>query len=283
MEGEITGKGAEMERKLYEKGYEMLDSAGQGAFSRVYRVRKRDTGEFFACKVSGKKEMLAAEAKLLGQVSHPLFPRFCDHWQEQERAFLIMEYLPGMSLKHLVEKRGGLSPAQTARIGMSLAQGLLYLHERCKPVLYRDLNPGNVQILQDGRAKLLDLGCACALGENRDRAGTPGFAPPEQLTGESLSAAGDIYAFGKMLEYMLQSGSLSGKKSGRCGERKCRKTLEALLAECTRRDPEKRPGDMRFCLDMLWECLEEEKRGRLLWGWKEKTGYRAAKAVWKKS
>ena len=257
-----------MKDRLCEKGYEILNIVGKGSFSTVYRLREMKTGRHCACKVSENQKMLFREAELLRRLEHPLFPVFYDFWQQEKEACLVMEYIASTCLEKLVGDRGRLTDRRASIIGLELASGLAYLHELPIPILHRDITPGNILIRQDGRVKLLDLGCACAVGEKGIRAGTPGFADPRQPKGSRACEAGDIYAFGKILQFMR-------------GGRLCR-----LAEACIRQQPGDRPGNMRICLYALMDCMEKETEKNItgiIFGRKEKEICRNAKAVWKKS
>lgn len=239
-------------QSLERHGYKMVRTLGCGSFSQVFLVRPHTGKESFACKVSDRLDLVFREGALLKELNHPLFPRFCDLWQEGERAFLLMEYVCGSSLKELLNNRGSFSQAQTARVGMALAEGLRYLHQMPDPILFRDVKPSNVMIRQDGRVKLLDLGCACELRRPAEaRAGTPGYAAPEQLqTDGILSPASDVYALAKTLEAM------AGKNSG--------SSLKRLVEACTSYRPEDRLPDMQGVMAALAPlCGEGRSQGKL--------------------
>lgn len=226
-------------QSLEQHGFKIMRMLGNGAFSQVLLVRKNDTGELFACKVSDKQDLARRESDMLSGIDHPLFPRFHDFWQAGERAFLLMEYVYGSSLKELLHSRGTFSQMQTARVGMALAEGLRYLHQLPEPMLFRDVKPSNVMIRQDGRVKLLDLGCACALKYPAEsRAGTPGYAAPEQLqTDGILSPACDVYGLAKTLEAM------AGKNSD--------VSFKRFVESCTAYRPEDRLPDMQEVMAAL--------------------------------
>lgn len=233
---EIT---VEMIEQLGQHGFQVVKPLGQGAFSRVLLVQQFDTGMLLACKVSHRKDFIQREGRLLAAVDHPLFPRFCNLWDEGESAFLLMEYVCGSSLEELLRRRGALSLAQTARIGMELAEGLRFLHQLPDPILYRDVKPANVMIRQDGRVKLLDMGCACELRRpDKARAGTPGYAAPEQLEdGGILSFSCDVYGLARTLE--VTAGKNCGGKLGR--------VINACIAE----KPDQRIPDMQGVMTVL--------------------------------
>lgn len=206
---------------------------GQGAFCEVYLATENRTGKSAACKVSRQKELARRESKMLAAAAHPLFPEFYALWEAGERTCLLMEYICGLSLERHLRHRGGFSAGQTLRVGMELAQGLRFLHQLPEPLLYRDLKPANVMIRQDGRVRLLDMGCACPLRcPDESRAGTPGFAAPEQLReGGVLSPASDVYGLGKLLERMAGENVSGG--------------LERVIAACVAPAPEDRLSDMQ--------------------------------------
>lgn len=238
---------AEVTEQLARHGYHTVRLLGQGAFSQVLLVQQQGTDMLLACKVSDRKELARREGRLLETVDHPLFPRFCDLWDEGENAFLLMEYVCGSSLEELLRRRGALSQTQTARIGMELAEGLRFLHQLPDPILYRDVKPANVMIRQDGRVKLLDMGCACKLRwPGGARAGTPGYAAPEQLEeGGILSFASDVYGLARTLEV------IAGKK---CGGR-----LRRVINACTAEKPEQRIPDMQGVMTALAPLCKAER------------------------
>lgn len=225
--------------QLAQHGYHIVRLLGQGAFSQVLLVQQQETDMLFACKISDRKNLTHREGRLLMAVDHPLFLRFRDLWDEGESAFLLMEYVCGSSLEELLRRRGALSQAQAARIGMELAEGLRFLHQLSDPILYRDLKPANVMIRQDGRVKLLDMGCACELRQpDGARAGTPGYAAPEQLEeGGILSFASDVYGLARTLE-IIAGKNCSGK-------------LRRVINACTGEKPEQRIPDMQGVMTAL--------------------------------
>lgn len=225
-----------MQEILREKGYRMERSLGSGAFSQVVLVRplSKEAGERpLACKISDRTELALREAKLLQCADHPLFPKFRGMWRQGETVYLLTEYVCGDSLEEFLRRRGGFSQTQTARVGLALAEGLKFLHQMPDPILYRDLKPANIMIRQDGRVKLLDMGCACKRSDQTATlAGTVGYAAPEQLTaGGRLTFSCDVYSLGRTMEAM------AGKN--------CRRELRRVILACTRERPQDRIPDMQ--------------------------------------
>ncbi|MDE6168794.1 MAG: protein kinase, partial [Acetatifactor sp.] len=150
-----------MERVLKEHGFLRRQLLGRGGFSRVYCVEEAASGRRYACKVSENVALLKREALFLRRALHPLFPSLREWWVEDKAGYLVTDFVPGGSLEALLERRGGFSEAQAVRIGMELAEGLLFLHEGAGGLIFRDVKPANIMIREDGRIKLLDFGCAC--------------------------------------------------------------------------------------------------------------------------
>ncbi len=261
---------------LKERGYACRRLLGEGAFSRVYLVESRVFGERYACKVGKNVSLAKREAEMMARAHHPLFPQYRGLWQEAGFSFLLMEYLPGSSLEDALIRRGRFSPGQTVRVGMELAEGLCCLHR--EGLLFRDVKPANIVIRQDGRVGLVDFGCVCGVREAAcSRAGSPGFAAPEQLAGplpeplsrqgvlplysvsgaeaaeqtqkeKKLTPACDVYALGQTLKAMLGTGG--GKR------------LLRVLEDCTRRQAEDRFPNMEEVMGALRPLMEKEDKNR---------------------
>ncbi len=243
---EMTGEPQELQI-LQRKGYRTPLLVGEGAFSRVYRAWDEKKRRMVACKVSGKKAMLEREAEYLSGIKHPLFVSFFDYFEENDKAVLVMEYVYGSSLKTLLARRGKMSARQTVRMGLELADGLKYLHERDSAVIHRDIKPEHILIREDGAVKLIDMGCAGA-GGSLGIAGSRGYAAPEQLLGNAPADAGmDVYGLGMVLLQMLPAEAPKG--------------LWQILETCTRAEKAERVPDMRFLMGLLKSCnLKRKKR-----------------------
>lgn len=236
---------------------------GRGAFSEVYRVTERKTGIFLACKISTRLKMGEREAMLLARVQHPLFPEYRGHFIEGEGHYLLMEYICGMNLGSYVRKRGKLSQKRAVQIAMELAEGLTYLHEQSEQIIFRDIKPENVLIQQDGKVRLVDLGCAYMSGSvSNGRAGSPGYAAPEQFdeTGE-VGMESDVYALGMLLHFMLTGCETPGSTACmKPGMRRSRisPALKKLIGQATHENALQRIQDMRTFMQKLAAC---EQRG----------------------
>ena len=267
------------------RGFIRRGLLGTGTFSDVYCVEDAADGGRYACKVSMQAEMLEREARVLERLRHPLYPEFVAFWREAGLGILLREYVEGHSLEEMLKRRR-FSAGQTVRVGLLLAEGLMYLHRLPEEFAFRDVKPANVIVMQDGGVRLIDLGCVCSMVEEvTSRAGSPGFAAPEQLlAGGRPTASCDVYGLGKTLEAMLGEGRrarphrqhaaggcggarwrrrMPAYRRGRTGLQKAGKRwkplregwmeqrLRRILKACTEEDMEKRIADMDILIKAL--------------------------------
>lgn len=233
---------------------------GKGAFSEVYRVSDERTGELTVYKVSSRKDLAAREGELLEKIKHPLFPAYKGRMSRDGKLVLMMEYICGESLQKHIHRRGGISPQRAAEIAAELSEGLIYLHELSEPVIFRDIKPENILIQQNGRVRLVDLGCAGSSGkEQKNRAGSRGYAAPEQFVkGEGIGVESDVYALGKVLEFMLADVD------------KVPRGLKSVIEGAVQENPQDRIPDMRAMKKLLLP-YREKKLGKRIWlEWKER-------------
>ena len=155
------------------------------------------------------------EASLLAQLQHPNIARLLDTGVTDEgQPFLVLEYIEGTCIDEFVN-RERYTPRR--RIALFLEVVAAVAHAHANHIIHRDIKPPNILVRNDGVPKLLDFGIAKLLADGRDLADlsslsresgyalTPRFASPEQMRGEPVSIATDIYALGVLL-YLILSG-----------------------------------------------------------------------------
>lgn len=251
--------------------YEIRELVGMGGMGIVYRARDRRLDVEVAVKLLNADravdpetlQRFERELVLARQVSHPSVVRIHDIGQDGDRHFLTMDFVPGRSLKAVLEEDGPMSAERAAAVGRDLAAALGAAHD--KGVIHRDLKPANVLMDEDGGARITDFGVARSLsGRGPTRTGhvlgTPDYLSPEQALGESVDGRSDIYALGLLL-YEMVSGelpfstgsadeSLAQRLAGR--PRDLTKTgadapawLEKIIGRCLARDREDRYQNAR--------------------------------------
>ena len=150
-------------------------------------------------------EYFAREADTLAQLKHAAIPAITDRFDDQNRHYLVMEYVEGRNLEEEIAVRGGPLPeGLIIDIARQLCDVLAYLHGSTPPVIYRDMKPSNVMLTPKGRVVLIDFGIARLFKAARKGTmiGTLGFAPPEQYQG-AVDPRSDIYSLGATLHYAL--------------------------------------------------------------------------------
>lgn len=259
---------------------------GQGAFSKVYRVWDTENACYVVRKEMENLILARREAQMLKQASHPLFPRYLDYWEAEGKGILLMEDVAGERVSDLLARRKGLRVRTCIAIGLEVASGLLYLHEQEKPVIFRDLKPANLMIRQDGRVKLLDMGCACTVEEGvYTCAGTLEFGAPEQfVAGEPIGAYSDVYALGKLLEAMLgecrneqRTWAATRRKKPSVRSSLAARRLRQVILRCTCEEPAERLPDMRKVMQALVDVGRGGRRRK-----RHLDGGIYPKNVWKK-
>jgi Tol biopolymer transport system component/predicted Ser/Thr protein kinase len=148
------------------------------------------------------------EASLLAGLRHPNLPRVTDHFSEEDRQYLVMDFIEGVDL-HTRARNQPPSVEEVLQWAQALCDALSYLHTRTPPVIHRDIKPANVKLHPDGTIVLVDFGLAKVFDQHQTTTGarglTPGFSPPEQYGGSRTDARTDQYALAATI-YSLLTG-----------------------------------------------------------------------------
>jgi serine/threonine protein kinase len=145
------------------------------------------------------------EADMLAELNHEHIPRIFDRFSEQNRHYLVMEYVEGNTLEEELRNAGGKLPEERViDIALQVLETLEYLHHREPPVIYRDLKPSNIMVSPSGQVKLIDFGIARHFQplSSATMVGTQGYAPPEQYRGK-VETRSDLYALGATMHHAL--------------------------------------------------------------------------------
>ncbi|MCA9621863.1 MAG: protein kinase, partial [Myxococcales bacterium] len=235
-----------------------------GGMGAVYRVHDQQLGEDVALKLVTldsleAKERFRREVKLARRITHPNVARTHDIGEHEGRWFLTMELIGGGTLEDRLAE-GPLPLPEAASIGRSLALGLAAAHDVA--VVHRDLKPGNVMLEPAGsglRVVITDFGIARSLAdEGPSKAsrvvGTPLYMAPEQLLGETVTPASDVYALGLLLFEML-TGELPFEGST---------PMASVVARCREapRDPRTLAQVPDPIADLILACLQLEPERR---------------------
>ena len=199
------------------KSYDFGEPLGRGGFAEVYRARQHAVLREVAIKIYLPKyanspefiRRFESEAQVVARLEHPHIVPLYDYWREPDRAYIVMRYMRGGSLRDLMEREGILGPDVTSKVLEQVGSALTFAHRN--GVVHRDIKADNILLDEDGNAYLSDFGIAKEQGaEALDGdgliVGTPAYLAPEQIRGDEAGPQTDVYAFGIMLYEML-SGS----------------------------------------------------------------------------
>jgi Serine/threonine protein kinase len=186
-----------------------------GGLSAIYQVQKEDA-EIFVLKEAvvppnadeatrkAAEHHLMRESQMLFCLYHPKIARVLDLFVEDERHYLLMEYVHGQDLRQFVKQNGAVSAERAIQWAGEICEILEFLHKQEPPIIHRDLTPDNLVLNKDETVTLIDFGAAnefvgTATGT---LVGKQAYIAPEQLRGKAAPQS-DFYAFGGTLFFLL--------------------------------------------------------------------------------
>lgn len=193
--------------------YEIVDELGAGGMGIVYLAYCSYLKRRVAIKVllqdnQGKEESLVQEAKAAARLSHGNIVQIYDIFEEDNKTYIVMEYVRGKSLRQLISNQDGtpFTEQRAMQLGLKLASALHHAH--LNGVIHRDIKPDNILIDQDGEPKITDFGIARISNEativhTDEILGSLRYSSPEQLKGSIVDERADIFSLGIVLYEML--------------------------------------------------------------------------------
>jgi serine/threonine protein kinase len=194
--------------------YKIYDEVGSGGFATVYLGRNVDTNEIVAIKVLSKQytregqyvERFHREASLAERLQHPNIVRVLDHGIEDGIHFLVMEFVEGLTLDKLLQRKGRLPIEEALSYAEQACAGLQAAHKA--GVVHRDVKPANLMITPGGAVKIMDFGIArmesmAGLTQSGMFMGTPRYISPEMAKGAKADIRADLYSLGLLMYEML--------------------------------------------------------------------------------
>lgn len=249
---------------------------GQGGYGNVYLVEDeaRLFGNRFALKESlsstvSERRQFTREAKWLLELDHPNLPAVIAQFEWNGRPYFAMAYVDGENLEDRVDRLGPLPEHQVLAWIRPVAEAIHYLHTQKKPIIHRDIKPGNIIVTKDGRPLLVDFGIAKVMTNalrsrkttRAARAVSGGYSPLEQYTRGGTDVRSDVYALGATLYHLLTgvcppeapdiaSGVVMLPEPRQFNPKLSRQT-EQVIMKAMRQKPEERYQTVREFLDAL--------------------------------
>lgn len=200
--------------------YRVLDRVGRGGMGTVYRAIDETLHREVAIKVLNAElndpevaRRFRSEAITVARLSHPGIATIYELFQHDGEWLMVMEFLRGETLEHVIGRLGRLAPERAAGLCMQSLAALAHAHSM--GVVHRDLKPANVMLTHGGDIKIMDFGIARVSGTEHltnvgFMMGTPAYMAPEQVMGHEIDARSDLYAMGVVL-FRLITGQLPFK------------------------------------------------------------------------
>jgi serine/threonine-protein kinase len=264
--------------RLLDGRYQVRSRIARGGMATVYLATDLRLERRVAVKVmhghladdSQYKARFIQEARSAARLAHPNVVNVYDQGQDADTAYLVMEYLPGITLRELLSEHRILTTTQAMDILAAVLSGLAAAHRN--GIVHRDLKPENILLADDGRIKISDFGLARAAHANTATGnallGTIAYLSPELVTRGIADTRSDIYALGIMLYEMLAGEQpFKGEQAFQIAQQHANDTvptpssknprvpaeLDELVLWATARDPDQRPRDAGAMLEQLYE------------------------------
>ncbi|QVL33604.1 protein kinase [Telmatocola sphagniphila] len=252
-------------------GYKLGALLGSGGMGQVYEANSLSSNETVAVKLLSTRlssspislERFRQEGRLASQISHPLCVFVYAADTENGRPYIVMERMPGNTLKDYVEKKGTLPVQESIQLILDVIDGLREAHRL--GFIHRDVKPSNCFLTKDGRVKIGDFGLSRSLTRDGSLTqtgaflGTVLYASPEQIKGEPVDFSSDVYSVSATLYFLLtgrapfQQDNMTAALAQVISEdappirrfrKEIPKNLESILARGLERDRDRRFPDL---------------------------------------
>ena len=274
-----------MANNMIANRYEVFKHIGQGGMADVFLAMDTILNREVAIKIL-RSELCAdpvsvvrfeREAQAATTLSHPNIVEIYDVGEYKGHRYIVMEYVPGRTLKQVIRRRGSLEPDEAIDIEKQLVSAVSEAHH--KGIIHRDIKPQNIIVKSDGSIKILDFGIAIAKGniqvtQANNVMGSVHYLAPELAKGKPASVQSDIYALGIVLFEML-SGDVPFKADSavqvalmqmrnempsiRTINPSIPQSIENIITRATAKDPSKRYGSCVDMLDDLRTCFRRDR------------------------
>ena len=203
-----------MTNRVLDQRYELLERVGGGGMADVYKAQDRLLDRPVAVKILHAQfqsdeefiEKFHREAQAAARLSHPNIVNIYDVGASGDDHYIVMEYVPGRTLKELIQQKGHLSPEEALTITGEIAEALAHAH--ANGLVHCDIKPHNILMMNGQTAKVADFGIARAVTESTmtysgNVIGSVHYFSPEQAKGTMITPKSDVYSLGVVLYEML--------------------------------------------------------------------------------
>lgn len=203
-----------MVQRILDQRYELEELIGGGGMADVYKARDCLLNRPVAVKILHEEfkqdkefvDKFQREAQAAARLSHPNIVNIYDVGVADGDHYIVMEYVPGRTLKDRIRQEGHLSVSESLRVAREIAEALAHAH--ANNLVHCDIKPHNILMMADGHAKVADFGIARAVTESTmtysgNVIGSVHYFSPEQAKGTMITPKSDVYSLGVVLYEML--------------------------------------------------------------------------------
>lgn len=241
---------------------------GEGGMGKVYEAEERLSKRRVALKVlhgelaksEDGRRLFMNEMQILAHLEHPNIVRSLASIEVGGELVMVLEYLPGRTLRAELHERGRVAWTEAIRIVSAVASALGAAHGQSPPIIHRDLKPENIMLLEGGAVKVMDFGIAKVMEAmhqtNTQSVGTLQYMSPEQIDAKMIDHRADLYSLGLIFYELLAGQPPFVSASPR----------QLLNLQCTSEAPplsdDVRSGLPRGVEDLLFQLLEKAPEDR---------------------
>lgn len=203
-----------MVQRILDQRYELEELIGGGGMADVYKAKDCLLNRPVAVKILHEEfkqdkefiDKFQREAQAAARLSHPNIVNIYDVGVADGDHYIVMEYVPGRTLKDRIRQEGHLSVSESLRVAREIAEALAHAH--ANNLVHCDIKPHNILMMADGHAKVADFGIARAVTESTmtysgNVIGSVHYFSPEQAKGTMITPKSDVYSLGVVLYEML--------------------------------------------------------------------------------
>lgn len=205
------------------------------------------------------KELFLREALILQKLAHPQIAHVYDYFVENGRDYLVLEFVPGHSLRQIVRQSGPIDEKKVLEYGRQLSEIIEYLHDHEPPIIHRDITPDNIVLREDGKIVLIDFGAANQIlgTATGTLIGKQAYIAPEQFRGKAEPRS-DVYAAGGTFYFLLTGKDPEALSASNPKEANSRVSpgVDELVCDCTQPEVGRRLRSAGLLHDRIENLIE---------------------------
>lgn len=263
--------------------YEIIGKLGEGSGGIVYKaIHKRLKKEVVVKQIKNQGMALKEKRKevdILKNLNHSYLPQVLDFFEIGSNAYTVMSFIPGKSLKTLLQEGRYFQKKEVIRWAMQLCSALQYLHEQTPPIIHGDIKPANIMLTPKGDICLIDFNISFFMNSGTVLGYTDGYTSPEQYQRVrnikegirenfvKIDERADLYSLGATLYHIITGEKLTeneGKPDRTLLNEKAGETFASVIERALEQDPRKRFQSAAEMLQALQMLPKKDRRYKML-------------------